>query len=429
MSSGKERRQKRTLETLNPDTMKAFKQLPAFIALAVVGCWLTACLPKPLPPAPAPPTPKAALEKLAPGDYPHFSDDGDFHQLAHGIAMSLAYLRRLPPDQPIAFGTDSYSVAHIIRSLMVFDAIIRKRPTSEGLNQAIREHFRVYRSTGRPEEKDVLFTGYFEPLLRASRVPGPKFPVPVHARPSDLVDIDLGAFAADLKGRTITGKYTGRSVVPYPTRGAIRRQAGFNRIAPPVVWLRDETDLFILQVQGSGRIELEDGQQFNVLYDGSNGRPYRSVGRLLIDQGRIPADKMSMQAIRIYLRKHPRQAQTIMDQNPRYIFFKKAQEGPLGALGQMLTPLRSLAVDRSMLPSAALAFIVVPMPQVNRSGTIEKWAPYHGFALAQDAGSAIKGPGRIDLFMGAGPRAAVAAGHLKHTGALYFLVLNPDAAS
>ncbi|MEJ2660293.1 MAG: murein transglycosylase A [Desulfobacteraceae bacterium] len=415
------------METLNLMTMHPLKRLSPLIVLVLVGFWFVACMPKPLPPPP--PTPKAALEKLAPGDFPRFADDNNYHQLARGIAMSLAYLKKLPPDRPVAFGADSYSVAHLIRSLMVFDDIIRRRPTPDGLNQAIRRYFRVYRSTGRPEQKDVLFTGYFEPLLHGSRVPSPGFPVPVHTRPSDLVDINLGAFAADLKGRTITGKYTGRSVVPYPTRGGIRRQSGFDRIAPPVVWLRDETDLFILQVRGSGRIELEDGRQFNVLYDGSNGRPYRSVGRLLIDQGRIPADKMSMQAIRNYLRRHPREAQAILDQNPRYIFFKKALRGPLGALGQMLTPLRSLAVDRSMLPSAALAFIVVPMPQVNRSGTIEKWAPYHGFALAQDAGSAIKGPGRIDLFMGAGPRAAVAAGHLKHPGALYFLVLNPDAAS
>ena len=409
--------------------MKALRKTSTLITLVLACCWLAACMPKPLPPVPAPPTPRAALEKLAPGEYPHFSDDGDYDQLARGIAMSLAYLRKLPPDRLISFGADTYSVAHLIHSLIVFDEIIRKRPAPEDLNQAIRTHFRVYRSTGRPVERDVLFTGYFEPLLHGSGLPGPGYPVPVHTRPSDLVDIDLGAFAADLEGRTITGRYTGRSVVPYPTRGGIRRQAGFDRIAPPVVWLRDEIDLFILQVQGSGRIELEDGRQFNVHYDGSNGRPYRSIGRLLIDQGRIPAGKMSMQAIRTYLRKHPREAQAIMDQNPRYIFFKKAREGPLGALGQMLTPLRSLAVDRSILPSAALAFIVVPMPQVAPSGTIEKWTPYHGFALAQDAGSAIKGPGRIDLFMGAGPRAAAAAGHLKHSGVLYFLVLNPDTTS
>jgi peptidoglycan lytic transglycosylase A len=406
--------------------MKIFNKFWTFIGLAMLaGCWVVACIPKPLPPPP-PPTPKAALERLAPGDYPRFVDDHDYHQLARSIAMSLAYLRQLPSDRRIAFGTDSYSVAHLIHSLLVFDGIIRNQPSADALDRAIRMHFKVYRSTGRPGGKEVLFTGYFEPMLHGSRVPGAAFPVPVHTRPTDLVKIDLGAFAADLKGRTITGKYTGHSVIPYPTRGAIRRQAGFDRIAPPMVWLHDEIDLFILQIQGSGRIELQNGEQFNVLYDGSNGRPYRSIGRLLIDTGRIPADQMSMQAIRTYLQEHPRERQTILDQNPRYVFFRKADDGPFGALGQLLTPLRSLAVDRSALPSAALAFIVVPMPQVDPSGNIEEWKPYHGFALAQDAGSAIKGPGRIDLFMGAGTRAAVAAGHLKNPGALYFLVLNPE---
>jgi membrane-bound lytic murein transglycosylase A len=409
--------------------MKISNRLVSLIGLAILaGCWVAACIPKPVPPPP-PPIPKAALEPLAPCDYPHFIDDNDFHQLTRSVTMSLAYLRQLPPDRRIAFGADTYTVAHLIRSLTVFDQIIDSRPSAEALNQVIRKHFRVYRSTGRPGGNDILFTGYFEPLLHGSRVPSTAFPVPAYTRPADLVDIDLGVFAPDLKGRTITGKYTGRSVVPYPTRSAIRHQAGFDRVAPPVVWLRDEIDLFILQIQGSGRIELENGKQFNVLYDGSNGRPYRSIGRLLIDNGCIPANQMSMQAIRTYLQTHPRERRAILDQNPRYVFFREADDGPLGALGQLLTPLRSLAVDRSQLPSAALAFIVVPMPQVSPSGSIEEWKPYHGFALAQDAGSAIKGPGRIDLFMGAGPQAAVAAGHLKHTGALYFLVLNPEVGS
>jgi len=368
-----------------------------------------------------------ALKQLPLSEYPFFADDNDYHQLAQSIAMSLAYLRRLPPDRQILFGADPYSVAHLIRSLMFFDRMIQNQPSPADLNRAIESYFRVYQSTGRPLEKDVLFTGYYEPILYGSRVPGPNFPIPVHTRPADLVEIDLGAFAADLKGRTIVGKYTGRSVIPYPSRGRIRQQADFNQIAPPMVWLRDEIDLFILQIQGSGRVELENGEQFNILFDGSNGRPYRSIGRLLIDQGRVPADKMSMQAIRTYLRDNPQSAQAILDHNPRYIFFKKAQEGPLGALGQLLTPMRSLAVDRSMLPSAALAFISLPLPQVDASGNIEKWQPYRGFALAQDAGSAIKGPGRIDLFMGHGLQAETAAGHIKHSGSLYFLVLDPDA--
>ncbi len=396
-------------------------RLVTSVILAV--CWISACVPMP---APMPPPPEMALKQLPLCDYPIFADDNDYHQLAQSIAMSLAYLRRLPPDRQILFGADSYSVAHIIRSLVFFNHMIQNQPSPADLNRTIQAYFRVYQSIGRPVEKDVLFTGYYEPILYGSQVPGPEFPIPVHTRPADLVEIDLGAFAADLKGRTIVGKYTGRSVIPYPSRSAIRRQADFNQIAPPIVWLRDEIDLFILQIQGSGRVGLETGEQFNILFDGSNGRPYRSIGRLLIDQGRIPADKMSMQSIRAYLRDNPRAAQAILDHNPRYIFFTKAREGPLGALGQLLTPLRSLAVDRSMLPSAALAFISLPLPQVGPSGNIEKWETYSGFALAQDAGSAIKGPGRIDLFMGHGLQAETAAGHIKHPGTLYFLVLNPE---
>lgn len=412
-------------------------QLVLYAVLAV--WWLSACAPVPAPvpaPAPAPvpapaPTPipvvpEAPLRLLPVSDYPDFADDKRYAGLTRSIAMSLAYLSQLPPDRRILFGADPYSVAHLIRSLEYFDRVIRRQPSPGELNQVIREHFRVYQSVGRQNDKKVLFTGYYEPMLRGSTMPGPRFPVPVHSRPTDLVEIDLGAFAPDLKGRTIVGRYTGRSVRPYPTRGDLRQRADFDRLAPPVVWLEDEIDLFILQIQGSGRVVLKNGRQLNIRYDGSNGRPYRSIGRLLIDQGRIPATKMSMQAIRTYLRNHPREAQSILDHNPRYIFFKKAEEGPLGALGQLITPMRTLAVDRSVLPSAALAYISLPLPQVDPAGHIDQWAPYRGFALAQDTGSAIKGPARIDLFMGHGLQAETAAGHLKHPGTLYFLVLNPE---
>lgn len=404
--------------------MHNLNRLFQFILCAVLtGWWIAACAPTPTP---KPPMPEAALKKVPLSEYPCFSDDKDYRQLTRSISMSLAYLRKLPPDRPVQFGNDAYRVDHVIRSLAFFDRLIKNHPSPEELNETIRAHYLVYQSTGRPSDKDVLYTGYYEPILYGRLKPGDKFTVPVHTRPADLVEIDLGAFAADLRGRTVVGKYTGRSVVPYPTRSGIRRQADFDRIAPPLVWLRDEVDLFILQIQGSGRVELDNGEQFNILYDGSNGRPYRSIGRLLIQQGRIPADKMSMQAIRAYLLDNPQAAQAILDHNPRYVFFKKASQGPLGALGQVLTPLRSLAVDRSVMPSAALAFISLPLPEIDPWGNIGQWKPYRGFALAQDSGSAIQGPGRIDLFMGHGKQAETAAGHLKHSGELYFLVLNPD---
>ncbi len=386
--------------------------------------WLVACAPTPVPTLP--PEPRVVLERLSVEDYPRFEDDGELGPLAQSIQMSLAYLRRLPPQQQIQFGQDAYPVSHLIRSLEVFDALIGDQPLSGLLNQTIRRQFRVYRSTGRASDNSVLFTGYYEPLLSGRLTPDPRHKVPIHSRPRDLVEIDLTPFAADLKGRSIVGQYSPGRVVPYPTRGQIRRSVDFNTVAPPVGWLRDEIDLFILQIQGSGRLQLENGEERYILYAGSNGRPYRSIGSLLIDEGHIPREQMSMDAIRNYLMQNRKVANDILDHNPRYIFFRQAEAGPLGSLGEPLTPMRSAAVDRKIFPSAALAYISTPLPRVRPSGVIEEWAPHTGFVLAQDSGSAIQGPGRIDLFMGHGRQAEVGASHLKHTGDLYFLVLKPE---
>ena len=396
------------------------------LGVSALVLWLGGCAIKPRPPVP--PQPEAALKRLALPDYPHFSDEGDVAPLLTSIDMSLSYLRRLPADRLIEFGADRYTVAHLIRSLEAFSRIIAQNPSGERLNRIIRDRYYVYKSAGQTEEKEVLFTGYYEPLLMAKQSRTKIFSTPVHSKPLDMVEIDLSLFSEDLKGRKIVGQYTGKTVVPYLTRKEIREKVDFNTTAPPIIWLRDEIDLLILQIQGSGRANLPDGTQLHILYDGSNGRPYRSIGRMLIDEGRIPREEMSMQAIRAYLRKNPDIANDIMDHNPRYIFFRTALEGPLGALGQPLTPMRSVAVDRALMPSAALAFIKLPFPKVDPHGNIERWQPYHGFALAQDAGSAIKGPGRIDLFTGHGLRAEVSAGHLKHPGTLYFLILKPGYA-
>jgi membrane-bound lytic murein transglycosylase A len=400
------------------------------LGLAVIGLLLAGCVAPHVPePIRLPVTPMEALRRLDVAAYPPFDENGDPAPLLRSIDASLAYLRRLPAERKITFGPDAYSVAHLIKSLEFFAGLMAAKPSNERLNGVIRQRFRVYQAIGQSHAGDVLFTGYYEPLLRASRVQTSEYTTPVHPKPLDMVKIDLSPFADDLKGRTIIGQYTGQTVVPYPTRKQIREDADFNATSPPIIWLRDEVDLLILQIQGSGRVELEDGTQLHILYDGSNGRPYRSIGKLLIAEGRISLQEMSMQAIRTYLKQHPDEANRILDHNPRYIFFKTAEYGPVGALGEPLTPMRSIAVDPTLMPFAALAFISVPLPRVNPEGRIGQWQPYTGFALAQDAGSAITGPGRVDLFMGHGLRAEVGAGHLKHSGALWFLILKPDKGS
>jgi membrane-bound lytic murein transglycosylase A len=394
-------------------------RLAVWVGLAAAILLLTACPPKPV-------TLETALVRLSVSDYPDFADDARYERLAPAVAMSLDYLRKLPAERPVHFGPDSYSVDHLIRSLEAFAALAAENPPADRLNRVIRERFRVYAAAGDPETGRVLFTGYYEPLLQGSLTASRDFPVAIHSRPADLVEIDLSPFAEDLKGRRIVGRYADRTVTPYPDRAEIRRQPDFDRVSPPLAWVRDEVDLSNLMIQGSGKVALADGRLLQVQFDGSNGHPFRSIGRLLIDQGKISADRISMQAIRDYLRSHPDEAPAILNHNPRYIFFRLAESGPVGALAVPITPLRTIAVDRGLYPSAALGFIAVPMPKVDGQGRVSGFESRNAFVLAQDAGSAITGPGRVDFFWGYGPEAEAAAGQMKNVGRLYFLVLDPE---
>ena len=369
-----------------------------------------------------------SLVRIRPPDYPHFADDMYYDGLLHAIDRSVAYLTPLPPDRVFAFGLDRFPAAHVLRSLETFRDFIRNRPPPSALNRFIADNYWVYRSAGSDQQGRVLFTGYYEPVLQGSLVPSAEFPVPVYARPRDLVTIDLGPFAPDLKGRTITGRFTGQTLVPYYDRREIEAWGKLEDRAPTLLWLKDPVDLFFLQVQGSGRVYLQNGQSRNLHYDAANGRPYRSIGKLLLEEGKIARDQMSMQAIRDYLRRHPAETPAILNHNPSYVFFQTEAESPLGALGVKLTPGRSVALDRRWFPRTGLLFIETSKPLVDGDLRIRRWTDLRRFALAQDTGGAIRGPGRADLFWGNGPYAEIAAGHLQHPGTFYFLVLKPQPA-
>lgn len=182
---------------------------------------------------------------------------------------------------------------------------------------------------------------------------------------------------------------------------------------------------FFLQIQGSGKIHIDGGGVLNVHYHASNGKAYRSIGNLLIEQGKIPRAEMSMQQIRAYLDAHPEEVSAIFSYNPSYVFFKIEPDGPRGCLDVRLTPGRSLAVDRRIFPMAALSFIQTQKPMVDGNGAIVGWTECARFVLNQDTGGAIRGPGRGDIFWGNGPYAELAAGHMQHPGRLYFLILKP----
>ena len=390
--------------------------LMAAVAALIAGC----AAPITKPPE------EGVLVRRSGFSYPNFTDDLAFDGLEHSILKSMAYLEKVPADRMYRFGPDRFDAAHLMHSLEQFLAFVRTNPSNRDLKKFIRSNYLVYQSVGRDQKGEVLFTGYYEPHLNGRLQPDDEFRFPIYGLPNDLIKIDLSAFDEKYNGESIVGRYTGQTVVPYHERREIDEENILADKAQPLAWVKDPVDVFFLHIQGSGKIFLDSGEVINVHYHGSNGRPYRSIGRLLIESQKIPQKEMSMQKIRSYLHEHPEEMAPVLNHNPSYVFFKLEPEGPLGHLSVLLTPGRSVALDRRIFPPAALAFIQTKKPVVDGTGQIASWVDCSRFVLNQDTGGAIRGPGRADLFWGSGPYAEIAAGHMAHKGRLYFLVLKPD---
>jgi membrane-bound lytic murein transglycosylase A len=387
---------------------------------ALLAVWLSGCTQPTRAPGKGP-----AMERISGRSSPVFADDMAYDGLAHSLRKSLAYLQKIPIDRQFAFGKDRYTTGHLIRSLQYFMDFVQSRPPTDELEEFIRTHYRVYRSVGRNGRGEVLFTGYYEPHLKGRLSRSEDYRFPIYARPKDLISIDLSLFNEKYAGERIIARYTDQQVLPYYDRREIDSNGALEGDTEVLAWVEDPVDLFFLQIQGSGKIYLEDGNVLNVHYHTSNGRPYRSIGKLLIDKEKITVAEMSMQKIREYLNNHPAEIEEVFNYNPSYVFFKIEPDGPLGNINVKLTPGRSIALDRRIFPKAALCFIEAEMPVVDSAGRIQNWRRFTRFAMNQDTGGAIRGPGRADIFWGNGPYAEIAAGHLKHTGKLYFLVLKP----
>ncbi len=368
------------------------------------------------------------LEKLAPSRHPAFVDDMVRDGLERAIRQSITWLKRQSSEKKFVFGEDEYSADHMTRSLERFLAFIRTRPSEADLKRFIRTNYLVYRSIGGKNTGKVLFTGYFEPILDGRLKRDKEYIFPALARPNDMLHIDLSRFSDRFKGESaLVGRLAESSrVIPYYDRVEIEDKGALKGKAAPLVWFKDRVDLFFLQIQGSGKVRLGSGEFINLHYAAQNGRPYRSIGALLIQREKISKSEMSMQKIREYLDAHPGEVPNILNYNPSYVFFRLGEGGPFGSLGVELTPGRSLASDRRIFPKGALALIRTEKPLVDGSGAIKGWASFNRFVLNQDTGGAIRGPGRADLFWGNGEYAEIAAGHMKQEGELYFLILKPE---
>ncbi|MBK8971354.1 MAG: murein transglycosylase A [Hahellaceae bacterium] len=265
------------------------------------------------------------------------------------------------------------------------------------------------------QDPNGLFTGYYEASLNGSRTPHSPYLTPLHTRPEDLVMVNLGEFRSELKGQRIAGRVTEGMLRPYETREAIVT-GHWPHQDKALVWVDDPVDAFFLQIQGSGVVQLDDGQQMRVGYDGQNGHPYFAIGRELIKRGAMTAETVSMQAIRAWLTQHPDQADEIMNTNPSYVFFREIKrDGAVGGEGVVLTPGRSLAIDHTQLAYGLplWADIAPPVPSHPRLQRL---------MVAQDTGGAIRGAVRGDVFWGFGDEAEHLAGHMKSSGRYWVLL-------
>ncbi len=351
-----------------------------------------------------------------------FTDDLDRDSLRLALQRSLSYVRRLPPDRLLPFAGRQITAAMQRDTLETFLDVLEQAPTTEALNAAIHEQFEIVQASGLKGKGDVLFTSYYEAYLTGSLQPTAEFTYPLYTRPADLIHIDLAQFRADWSGERLAARFHQGKILPYYTRREIDFEGKLHGRQLELVWLRDIVDGFFLHIQGSGAIHLPDGQVMRVNYAASNGHTYRSIGRWLIRQGRLSAEQVNLQSLQHFLRTHDEERADVLSHNPRYIFFRKVQKGPVGSLGLVLIPGRSIATDPRLFPAAGLAFIQTQQPVLNADHQVVDWKPLSRFVFNHDTGNAIKGPGRVDLFWGSGKAAEAAAGRLKHQGLLMLLV-------
>jgi membrane-bound lytic murein transglycosylase A len=364
---------------------------------------------------------KAPLDKPEGDLLPLFTDDLQLDGLLTGAVRHLHYLNKLPDESSFTLGADSYSVSWLRESMNSFIDILKQDPSPEELARIVRENYTTYQAGGRKDSPrgEMLITGYYEPLLRGSLTREGDFLYPLYSPPASLIQTKDSKSGKTLFKR----KNDNGELVPYWTRKAItedNRAAGYE-----LVYLDNPVDAFILHIQGSGKIQLPDGSLHSIHYAASNGLEYFSIGKLLVDQGKITLEEASIPTIRKYLREHPDEQETILNHNIKFIFFNWAADGdPVGSLGEQLTAGRSIAVDPDVLPQETLAFLISRKPVLNEAGDITEWIPMQRFVFPQDTGSAIRGSGRADLFWGNGNYAKEAAGSMKEEGKLYFLVKN-----
>jgi membrane-bound lytic murein transglycosylase A len=331
---------------------------------------------------------------------------GDRQALLKSIDNSLRFLTSPKAAEAYRkYPVPGITRDRVRRSLVRFRQLVRNSRSAAELQAAVKREFVFYKSVGRDEQGTVLFTGYFEPIYAASRRRSAEYRYPLYKLPANF-----------------PGWKT-----PHPTRAELEGEDGLGTKSQlrggELVWLRDRLEAFLVQVQGSARLQLPDGKQMTVGYAGKTDYPYVSIGRELVKDGKLPLEGLTLQVLIDHFRANPTELSQYLPRNQSFVFFRETYGAPaMGSVNVPVTPERSIATDKSLMPPGALALIHAPIPYSNPTSQLET-RMVNRYVLDQDTGSAIQGAGRVDIFMGTGPKAGDRAGAINGTGELYYLLL------
>jgi membrane-bound lytic murein transglycosylase A len=332
---------------------------------------------------------------------------GHRQALIVAIDHSLRYLRTSAAATAYQrYPVPGFTLSRVRRSLERFRQLVLTAQTPVELQMAVRQEFDLYRSIGQDGQGTVSFTGYFEPTYAASRTPTAEYRYPLYRVPPDL----------------------NRWRQPHPTRTQLEGEDGLQGNQGQLrglelVWLRDRLEAYLVQVQGSARLQLTDGSTMTVGVAGHTNYPYVSIGRELVNAGKFRPEDLSLPVLMQYFEDNPTDLSIYLPRNNRFVFFRETSGAPAtGSLGVPVTAERSIATDKSILPPGALALIHTQLPYPNLQGQLEPRLVSR-YVLDQDTGGAIRGAGRVDLFLGTGTLAGDRAGLINDTGQLYYLLL------
>lgn len=383
---------------------------------------------------------KSMTEAMRPAaTQPELSDDLDFSSLIEGLEAQAKFL--VNGSTPFGFGPRVIDRMAYVKALEFLIGEAKSDASGERFRQALRTHFEPFEVYGTNSWGEIFMTSYFEPVIEGSLKPTSEFSQPLFGRPRDLVDVDLDSFvpvrpalaeldkvpleqrsrSSTLRGRLLAGNSP--RVVAYSDRATIYSQG----VAAETLAYVRPIDAFVLEIQGSGVIQLKNGHELKLGYAAQNGHPYVAIGKHLFDV--IPKEKMNLFAIESHLRSLPSaEARRIMELNPSYVFFKKVPTRGLTFLGNELQPGRTIATDYAYFPKGVLALLQFEKPHFDSPNAIDPvaWQPTSRFVFDQDTGGAIRGPGRVDLYAGRGAEAKQMAAVMKNKGRLWYFVPRPE---